>query len=696
MGFFFPSQTGFGLFLDNSLTWFERARLFPQTCDSLDQLEKEASEWLLLQQQILFEAPATYEAFIEPYELVVGLMGCVDSLLWTMSALSPDSDVRTRALLLRSAIAVRVRILFSQPRFYQKYVAFAENYEEKASAGTHDHDLSYVLEKRLFQLRREGCHLDSDNQRFCLELLEEIDALENQFQSAIVSEVATIPVPRAALADIDPGVYAQYQSDAETVFARPDYPLYYAMMAQCPDRSARRDIYVAFASRGLPTNDTVLPRFIERRNEYARFLGYANYAELSLSQECAKTPERAEIFIATCIEKTAGVTAELMRRLTDLSRELYGDSGEVYPWDIAYLSAVITKGYTSFSEESAAVGDYFPSETTFERLLSVAGHFFSLEFRNVPLEKGALWSDDIFVQEVLDKSSDRVLGHILFDLYPRPGKFSHACAMKIMGAISSKRWGDSLALSVIIANCARPDSETGMPFRDMRTFIHELGHALHEILGRTPLLSCSGTSVTRDFIELPSQLSEDWLADQDSLERIARPALTKEGVGAEICTALEVARAVDIAFFIRRQTVLACFGLEVYQAERGMVTSDSLARRWRELYAELYPGVIFSDEEQGYASYFHLSWYDARYYSYLWSRVTASHCVEQIQRDGGLGSSKAGARYREAILAHGGFVDPEKLIAQYLSPDIVVSESPLFLFCEQAELLLRQEERYGL
>ena len=169
------------------------------------------------------------------------------------------------------------------------------------------------------------------------------------------------------------------------------------------------------------------------------------------------------------------------------------------------------------------IKEYFPLDTPVKGLFDVYEAFFGIKFEKVP---GEFWAPEVFAMKVTDKEGG-LLGHILLDLFPRDGKFSHACCASIVPSVSLTA---SPALAVVLCNFPTPTGDKPALFMhdDVETFFHEFGHAIHALMGRCEMTTLASYNVKTDFVELPSQILEEWMWEKEILQKITSHYETKQ------------------------------------------------------------------------------------------------------------------------------------------------------------------------
>lgn len=453
--------------------------------------------------------------------------------------------------------------------------------------------------------------------------------------------------------------------DDQTFILGTDYPTYFYIMDNCSVESTREKLYIAFSNRAYPENKNILLEMIAKRDALAKLLGFASYSHLDLDDEMAKNPETVTKFLQSLYEKSKNKAAQefdLLRANLPESVKLAHDN-KINAWDLRYIKNCYKKKYLKLDEQEIA--QYFPTDKTIKELLDIYEQFFSLKFKVSDAKN--LWHPDVKLIEIYESTGQNTpedqknIGYLLIDLHPRENKFSHACQTTIIPAIKD----GSPSLCIVIANFPKETKTKPalMQRDDVETFFHELGHALHSILGRTKIASFSGTNVKTDFVEMPSQMLEEWLNDKEILQKISSHYQTGEPLPDQLIEKIIQIKNFETGDFLQRQCLLATISLE-YFANNNTHSKDP-----KELFdattSKMRKNIQYGSQDNMYASFGHLTDYGAKYYSYMWSKVFAIDMFCKIKKQGLL-NPIAGLEYKEKILAPGGSIDPNILLRDFL------------------------------
>lgn len=520
----------------------------------------------------------------------------------------------------------------------------------------------YYLQETMTQWQRQGLDLPADKLAQCSALKKEIAKLSQDFEANIAKDNRTITVPSTDLTGVDPDFAAQLKrDDAGNYILGVDYPTMDTILNTCSVESTRKALYLAFNNRAHPVNQALLERLIAARHELAQLLSMVDYNQLALADEMVETPERAYDFlhklVSASLPKQQKEFKSLMSNLPD--DVTLTTARQFKPWDLAYVKNSYKKKHLELDEE--LIAQYFPMKSTIDGLLYVYEQFFNLKFEQIELP--GLWYKNLTTLAVNDSTNKELLGYLILDLHPRANKYSHACHITVVPSVTRPNGSKMPSVSVVLANF--PEESASKPSllkrNDVNTFFHEFGHALHAILGRTQVAGFAGTSVKRDFVELPSQMLEEWLWDTAILKMVSKHYGNGASLPDELITKIQESKAFDSGYFVQRQAFLALASLAFF--DKG-ATKDIQAV-WQGLAASVVPGVAYEPSAHMYLSFGHLTGYGPRYYGYLWSKVFALDIFAAIKKEGLL-NPVAGKRYVDTVIGRGGSKNPNELLFAYL------------------------------
>ncbi len=575
------------------------------------------------------------------------------NIVGILENLSPHDELREAA----RATALEISNFFVEQVMHNEALftackAYAENNGTRENLTDAQR---YFVTEIMREFERAGLLLPADKRAELLKLDKELTQLCSDFEKNIASENRTITVSRDELGGLDEQfITGLKKTEADEYILGTDYPTYTTVMQQCAVEDTRMRLYKLFQNRAYPANKSVLEAILAKRHERAQLVGFPSYAAYDIADQMAQKPETVEQFLRNL----------LMRALEKEEQELIRIVGDavlqepVKPWNLGYLKEQYKKEHYALDENK--LREYFPMEKTIQGLIHIYEQFFGLRFVKVPALR--LWHDELYALEVYDAKTNTLLGIFILDLYPRANKFTHAAHSTLVPAVQAHNGHLIPEISVVMANFphSTADAPALLKRQDVTTFFHEFGHAIHALLGRTTVASYAGTSVKRDFVEMPSQMLEEWLWNAEILKMVSSHYQTGESLPDETIQQILKLKQFDAALQMRTQGRYALFSLYLHQQKNPDL--DGLLSSLNSTYA---PHIWFDPESHFYASFGHLAGYNAKYYGYLWSKVFALDLFGEIQKTGLLDTA-TGRRYAEAVLAPGGSKPPHLLLQQFL------------------------------
>lgn len=426
-----------------------------------------------------------------------------------------------------------------------------------------------------------------------------------------------------------------------------------------PRRDLREKAFAAWVARGAnggpSDNREIVKETLALREERARLLGYPSFAAFKLETEMAKTPEAVrDLLMAVWGPARAQAEADAAR-LEELMRG-EGVNDALAPWDWRYYSAIRQKAEHDLDE--AALKPYLQLDRILEAAFDVAGRLFGLTFHPVEVP---LYHPDARAWEV--RRGERHMGVFIGDYFARPSKRSGAWCSSFRS--QSKLDGEVRPVAVNVCNFAK--APAGQPclltFDDARTLFHEMGHALHVLMSDVTYGFISGTSVARDFVELPSQLYEHWLSTREVLGRHALHARTGEAMPQELVERLIAARNYDQGFATVEYVASALVDLDFHA---GPPPEDPMAAQAATLARIGMPeAIVMRHATPHFAHVFSGDGYSSGYYSYMWSEVMDADAFAAFRETGDVFDPEVAERLARHVYSAGGSAEADALYVAF-------------------------------
>ncbi len=439
------------------------------------------------------------------------------------------------------------------------------------------------------------------------------------------------------------------------------YPSYLPFMTYSSNRALKEKLWRASGSKALGgeyDNTGIVKKIVNTRLKMANLLGYKCYADYVLENRMAENTKTVNDFLAELLAETKSYADADYRMVADYAASL-GFEGELMPWDWAYYTE-------KYKDEKYALNDelvkpYLKLENVKKGVFMLANKLYGLNF--TPNEKIAVYHPDVTAYDVTD-ADGRFMAVLYLDFFPRASKRSGAWMTEFRGT-KIEDGKETRPLVSLVMNFTKPTETTPslLTFDEMETFLHEFGHALHGMLGEGKYESLTGTSVYRDFVELPSQIMENWATEKEFLDLWAVHYETGEPIPAEIVDRIVAAQNYLAAYANVRQlsfgmtdmawhTLTEPFDGDVEQFEVASMAPTQVMPVIAGTAMAPSFGHIFSG---GYA---------AGYYGYKWAEVLEADAFS-LFKEKGIFSREVASSFRDNILSKGGTEHPMKLYERF-------------------------------
>ncbi len=530
------------------------------------------------------------------------------------------------------------------------------------------------LEKTLRGFRRSGAGLPASDRDRLEAINVETSQLEQRFSENVLDATAAF-----SLHILDEERVAGIPDDAKGRFRRRaedegkdgwivtlDHPSYEAVLKHAEDRELRRELHEAFFARGRVEpwdNRPMVPRILELRQEKARILGYPDFPDYRLEEHMAKSGARAREFVGEMVERTRPYWERDLEQMRAFASSIGLDPLE--PWDIAFVMERLRRSRFDLDEEE--LRPYFPLDSVLSGLFEIVHRLLGLKVREVELEE--VWHPEARAFEIRDET-DTLLGEFYADFFPRPEKRQGAWMNDFISGGPRPDGSFAPHLGVICANFPPPSENRPslLSHRDVETLFHEFGHLLHHCTSRVPIPERGGVNVAWDWVELPSQLLENWCWERDALNIFARHWQTGEPLPDPLFERMEKAKRFMKGWVQMRQLGFGTFDLELHTSFDPSSGADPI--EWvTDLLEPISPNRTFA-ERHPLPAFLHLfsGGYAAAYYSYLWSEVLEADLFTRFQ-ERGIFDRTTGQEYMDAILSAGDRDDPESLFRHFMGRD---------------------------
>jgi thimet oligopeptidase len=583
---------------------------------------------------------------LHAYDAVFGALADAGARASLCRNVHPDPAMREAAERCEQEVEAAGTELSLDRRLYDALAA--------VSAEGLDPAARHLLEKALRDFRRSGVDRDDATRAQVKRLREELVVIGQEFGRRIKDDVRRLAVDPAGLDGL-PDDWRRARPPAEDgrVHLTTDNADYVPAVTYARSGALREALWRLYRMRGHPANADVLARLLARRAELARLLGYPSWAAYATEDKMIGSEAAAAEFIARV---SAAAEARMERDYAQLlarKREDDPAAARVDAWDSAYYQErVKAERHGSDAREARP---YFEYGRVKEGVLALTGRLFGVAWRPAP--DSLRWHADVEVYDLVE--GERLVGRVYLDMHPRDGKYKHYAQFAVAAGQADRRVPEG----ALVCNFPRPGAAPALlEHGDVRTFLHELGHLLHHVLGgHGRFATQSGVATEWDFVEAPSQLLEEWVWDPDVLASFARHVETGQPIPAELVRRMRAADEYGKGLWVRQQMFYAAVSLELHRRDPAAVDAGELVGELQQAYTPFrhVDGTFF------HLSFGHLDGYSALYYTYMWSLVIAKDVFGEFRR-AGLMDPETARRYRRAILEPGGARPAAELVESFL------------------------------
>jgi thimet oligopeptidase len=486
------------------------------------------------------------------------------------------------------------------------------------------------------------------------------------FDKNLAEENGTFACTREDLKGVSSRIIDSLEkNNDQQMIIKTDYPTMFEIFDNCEIEETRKKASRLFHNRAYPANYPLLQDIAKLQQQKAELLGFPDFAHMDIDQNMAKNPAEVRAFfedLSSSVEKKSKI--EFAQWKSYLPESVSLTEEELFkPWDVRFVKNQYKKKHHNIDERE--IQEYFPLESTIRGLFQVYQNLLKIKFtyHNQPEN---VWHEDVTLIEVTSKKTNKTIGFIYLDLFPREGKFSHACCENIQTPVITENGSPLPTVGFVLANF--PKNGVGEPallkHDDVITFFHEFGHAMHAILGATNFSCSSGLEVLLDFAEAPSQMFEEWMWHPDVLKKVSSHYKTGNPLPQDIIDKMLAARNFDFGQFVQRQIFNSLISLNLYSKDE----PKEIQAIEKSAHAQVDMPIAFDDQTHFSASFMHLTCYHSAYYGYMWSRVFSMDLFNEVKKHG-LESEKASELVR-GLLTPGGSVAPDKIIKDLLGRDL--------------------------
>ena len=520
-----------------------------------------------------------------------------------------------------------------------------------------------LLEKTFRHFVRSGANLNDTDKEKYREITKELSQLGLTYQQNALAEtnafelLITDPKDLSGLPEsiVEMAAQAAKSKEKEGWLFNLQYPSYVPFMKYADNRTLREQMFRASSSRGNHGNEfdnkEVIQRIVQLRLEKATLLGFKTHAYYKLQERMAEKPEKVIQFLDDLHLKSKPFAVKEFNEVQEYAARL-GFEGIIQRWDWGYYSEKLKSEKYDFTDEE--VKPYFQLEKVIEGVFLLASKLYGLHLKeNKSIE---VYHPDVTAYEVLDEN-DQFVAVLYLDFFPRESKRSGAWMTDYRS--QSNVGGNQIRPHVsLVTNFSKPtdNAPSLLTFDEVTTFLHEFGHGLHGMLSQCQFPGTSGTSVYWDFVELPSQMHENWAYEKQWLDLFAAHYQTGEKMPEALVQKIQKAQNFQAAYMMERQLSFAILDMAYHNRIQPLAGDLKEFESQAIASTDLFEPVVGSLQSTSFSHIF-AGGYDAGYYSYKWAEVLDADAFS-LFKENGIFDRKTADSFRINILEKGGSQHP--------------------------------------
>ena len=527
-----------------------------------------------------------------------------------------------------------------------------------------------LLDKKYKGFSRNGANLPEDKKNQLREIDKELSKLSLQFGENVLAETQAYQlhiIDASDLAGLPEGTIEAARSLAKSqekegwIFTL-DYPSYVPFVTYADNRELRKKMAIAFGAKGFQNNEfdnqEIVLKIAKLRFDRAQVLGYASHAHFVLEERMSESPEKVKKFSNDLLEKAKPAALKEFAQLSAFAKELDGVT-LLEKWDGAYYSEKLKQQLFHLDDE--ILKPYFQLEKVLEGAFAVAQKLYGITFEETfEVDK---YHEEVKTYVVKDEE-DQLVAIFYADFFPRKGKRNGAWMTSFKSQYIKKGINERPHIS-IVCNFTKP-TETKpslLTFNEVTTLFHEFGHALHGMLANTTYSSLSGTSVYWDFVELPSQILENWCYEPEALALFAYHYETGEMIPMELVHKIKESASFQEGMATMRQLSFGLLDMGWHAQDPSEIKDIKAFENEQFAATQLYPDVKENAMSTSFSHIFQ-GGYSSGYYSYKWAEVLDADAFEYFQEKG-IFDKEVATKFKENVLSKGGTEHPMILYKRF-------------------------------
>jgi len=611
------------------------------------------------------EAP-TFENTIEALSFAGDTLDRVSNIFFNLHSAETNDDIQKIAQEVSPLLSEFSNDITLNPELFARVKAV---YEQKATLDLTAEQIT-LLDKKYKGFSRNGANLPDDKKNELRDIDKELSKLSLEFGENVLNETHAFQLhitDEKDLSGLPEGTIEAARElakslDKEGWIFTLDYPSYIPFVTYADNRELRKKMAIASGAKGFQNNELdnqeIVLKIAKLRFERAKVLGYATHAHFVLEERMAESPEKVKAFLQDLLAKAKPAADKEFAELTQFAKELDGIE-TLEKWDGAYYSEKLKQQLFNLDDEK--LKPYFKLENVLNGAFTVANKLFGLTF--VEINDIDKYHVDVKTYEVRDVTGNLV-SVFYADFFPRKGKRNGAWMTSFKSQYVLSGINERPHVS-IVCNFTKPTATKPslLTFNEVTTLFHEFGHALHGMLADTTYPNLSGTSVYWDFVELPSQIFENWCYEPEALALFAHHYETGEVIPTEYIRKIKESASFQEGLATLRQLSFGLLDMGWHGQDPTGITNLKDFETEQFASTQLYPDVKENAMSTAFSHIFQ-GGYSSGYYSYKWAEVLDADAFEYFQEQG-IFNAEVAQKFKENILSKGGTEHPMVLYKRF-------------------------------
>ena len=612
---------------------------------------------------------ATFANTVAAYEKSGELLNQVSTVFGNLLSAETNDDMQELAKSIMPLLSEHGNNITLNEKLFARIKAV---YDQKDQANLTP-EQNKLLEKVYNSFVRSGANLEGEAKEQYRTLSKELSLLTLQFGENNLKEtndyklVLTDPAQLAGLPQsaIDAAAETAKEKGVEGWVFTLQAPSYSPFMTYASNRDLRCKLYMAYNTKCTHDNETnnleIVKKLVNTRLAIAQLLGYSSFAEYNLQERMAENSGNVYKLLDQLLDAYTPTAKQEYAEVEALARQLEGSDFTVMPWDWSYYSHKLKD--QKFQIDDEMLRPYFELSKVKEGVFGLATRLYGITFKknsDIPV-----YHKDVDAYEVFDKDG-KFLSVLYTDFHPREGKRAGAWMTSYKEQWIDEATGENSRPHIsIVMNFTKPTDTTPslLTFSEFETFLHEFGHALHAILSEGEHESISGTHVYQDFVELPSQIMENWATEKEFLDLWAVNYKTGEPIPADLIAKIVAAENYQAAYFNVRQLLYGLNDMAWHSIDKPFEGDVELFERTAMAPAQVLPVVEGAAMSPAFSHIF-AGGYAAGYYGYKWAEVLAADAFS-LFKEKGIFNPEVAEAFRREILSKGGHEHPMTLYVNF-------------------------------